>query len=402
MQLAFLAARRRAACVAGVVLLGLPVLALGFHAYAVRDRGPVVAERGEVRGGERQDLAPGLVHVRLRGEGYALGRQHGALLRPEIREMVRYLREELIGNPVSRDLMLLKAWQLDERSQARYRAEMRGVADGAGVAYADILLINTFDDLSHLLGCSSAVVLPEGGEPLRHARNLDYPIPRLARFKAIFDIDTRGIRMRTVGFPGYIGVLTGMSSRGLSLSSHTSSVRDNRLGTPSGLLYRQVLEESEDLQEMKLILSRARRTIGNNLAVADAQAGTAMAIELDADRLDTRPPEGGRLYVTNHFQTAAMQKHQNPRHYSPQSGSVARMSCLQRSLPPGRRLGPQDLMAAMSERGPGPAWYAPANDGTVQSVIMEPATGRLWVAQGQTTPVTAAGYLELSGPWLAR
>lgn len=394
------AARRRAALVAGSVLLLLPLLALGVHGYAVRDRGPAAAGTGlGDASGERQDLAPGLAHLRLRGEGHALGLRHGTLLRPEIREMVRTLRQEIIGSPVSRDLMLLKAWRLDEHVPARYRAEMRGVADGAGVDYADVLLLNTFDDLSHLLGCSSAVVLPEGGEPLRHGRNLDYPIPVLARYKAVFDIETRGVRVRTVGFPGYVGALTGMSSRGISLSSHTSHVARNRVGTPSGLLYRQVLEESQDLPEVKLILTRASRTIGNNLAVADAQAAAALGIELDAEQVAGREPQGGRLYVTNHFQVPAMQQHQEARVFAKESGSQARVACLQRSLPAGRRVGEADLTRALSEKGGAKGWRTPANPGTVQSVVMEPATGRLLVARGSAIPVTDGGYLELPGIW---
>lgn len=380
-------------------LLGVPALFLSLHAYAVADRGPAAEGGAASARGEVVTLRPGLFHVRLWGEGYALGQRHGTLLRGEVQGMVRYLRHDIIRSTASRDLLLLRAWQLDAKAPARLRAEMRGVADGAEVDYADVLLLNTYDDLLHVMGCSSAVVLPEGGEPLRHARNLDYPIAELARHKVVFDLHTRGVQLRTVGFPGYVGVLTGMSSRGLGLSSHTSKAERSRVGTPSGLLYRQVLEEAQDLAGIKAALGRAARTIGNNLALSDARNGTALALEFDAEQLLSRPPEEGRLYVTNHFQLPAMQRHQDARIYSAQSGSTARIGCLRRSLPPGQRAGSKAMLRALSETGGGTGWRTPANPGTVQSVLMEPATGHLWIATGLELPVTRGGHIEVPAAW---
>jgi isopenicillin-N N-acyltransferase-like protein len=395
---------RRLIGISLVLCVSLASLVGGLHAYAVHDRGPPAAQApAQTETGTRADLAQGLVHVRIAGEGYALGHAHGRLLRPEIGRMVSILSKDLIRTTVARDVMLLKAWRLDERAPARYRDEMRGVADGAGVQYADVLLINTFDDLMHLVGCSSAVVLPAGGEPLRHGRNLDYAIPALARFKAVFDIETRGLRLRTVGFPGYIGVLTGMNSRGLGLTSHTSATGAAAVGVPSGLVYRQMLEEGRDLPSMQAVLAASARTIGNNLALSDARAGAALALEFDAAHLAARGPEGGLLLVTNHFQIPAMQARQDRRWYAPESGSVARVACLARSLRPGRGAdhGDRALRLALSERGPGRAWRTPANPGTVQSVVMEPATGRLLVAKGLSLPVTEGGYVEVPARWPA-
>ena len=53
----------------------------------------------------------------------------------------------------------------------------------------------------------------------------------------------------------------------------------------------------------------------------------------------------------------------------------------------------------MSRRGGGKAWRTPANGGTVQAVVLEPADGRLWIAKGQAPPVTDGGYLALGPLW---
>lgn len=392
--------RRGLKAVAGL-MLALPLAGWSAHAWINHDRGPASQSlHGDQ--GAAEVLAPGLTRVRLKGEGYALGHQHGTLLKAEIQFMVRYLDEQLLGGGVSgtakRDLLLRKAWQLDAFIPARYRDEMRGIADGAGVRYADILLINCFDDLQYLAGCSSAVALPPTG-PVIHARNLDYGIPELAHHKVVFDLETRGVKLRTVGFPGYVGVLTGMSSRGLGLSSHTSSAFHEAVGIPTGILYRQMLEEGTDLASMKALLEKGPRTIGNNLALSDANRRRAMALEFDAQHLAQREPSGGRLFVTNHFQVASMHACQEQGWWAPTSGSNARVACLAAALPMDGPMDQAAVLKAMSEYGNTPAWRTPANRGTVQSVLMEPADGHLWIAKGQTPPVSAGGYLELAPAW---
>lgn len=392
--------RRRSLAVAALLVLGLPSAAWGTHAWINLDRGPAPQAARDAQG-SAETLAPGLVHVQLRGEGYALGHRHGELLKDEIRFLVRYLDERLLGGGLAgsakRDVLLRKAWQLDAFIPARYREEMRGVADGAGVNYADILLINTFDDLQHLAGCSTAVALPPEG-PVLQARNLDYGIPELARHKVVFDLETRGVRLRTVGFPGYIGALTGMSSRGLALTSHTSAARHERSGIPTGILYRQLLEEAPDLATVEARLEAAPRTIGNNLALSDGRRREALALEFDAEHLAERQPSKGRLLVTNHFQSPALADCQDAAWRAPGGGSAARIACLQADLPSGA-VDAEGLERAMSRRGGGRGWRTPANGGTVQAVVLEPADGRLWIAKGQAPPVTDGGYLALGPLW---
>lgn len=387
---------------AAVLVLGLPAAAWGGHAWINRDRGPAAPAGAPAGSGRAETLAPGLVEVHLSGEGYGLGLAHGRALGGEIRFLARYLDERLLGGGLAgaakRDVLLRKAWALDAFIPARYREEMRGVADSAGVSYADILLINTFDDLQHLAGCSTAVALPPEG-PVLQARNLDYGIPELARHKVVFDLETRGVRLRTVGFPGYIGVLTGMSSRGLALTSHTSAARHERTGIPTGILYRQLLEEAPDLAAVEARLQAAPRTIGNNLALSDGRRREALALEFDAEHLAARQPSNGRLLVTNHFQSPALADCQDAAWRAPGGGSAARIACLQADLPSDGAVDAEGLERAMSRRGGGRGWRNPANGGTVQAVVLEPADGRLWIAKGQAPPVTDGGYLALGPVW---
>jgi len=389
-----------------LLLLG-PLLALGgglglWHVHVNRDRGPRVPRTLESPW-ERRDLQPGVIHLKLRGEGYGLGYAQGSALKPEIREMARFLNEDLLGTGgvgrAKRDYLLRGAWKLDPFLAPRYREEIRGMSDATGVPYADLLLINTFDDLTHLSGCSSAVVLGRASSPLLHARNLDYPIPRLAQIKVVRDIETRGLRLRSFGFPGFIGVLTGMSSRGLGLSSHTSVSSRTQLGEPSATLYRRMLEDCGSLEEMRNLLNSAHRTMGNNLAISDGHRNQAWALEFDARGLAVRMSERGRLFVTNHFWDQELQRQQDRRWWVPGSGSQARVACLAQSLPPGQTPALTSMQVALRREGPGKAWRTPANPGTVQSVIMSPRDGQAWFATGSRLPVTRGTYLHLAPAW---
>lgn len=393
--------RRRLFVALGLALV-LPGALGAWHLWVNRDRGARVPSAAATPW-RREDPAPGVVHLELRGQGYGLGLAEGTAMKAEIREIARFLREDLLGKGVlgagSRDWLLSTAWKFEAFLAPRYREELRGMSDATGVPYADLLLINTFDDLQHVSGCSSAVVPGTEGQPLLHARNLDYPIARLARVKVVSDIENGGIRIRTFGFPGLIGALTGMSSRGLGLSSHTSASRRNRIGEPSVLLYRRMLEECGSLGQMQAVLEQAHRTMGNNLALSDGPRNRALALEFDAEAVEARQPEQGRLFVTNHFWSHALQRYQSEAWWTPRSGSQARVACLSRALPPGTGAIEETLQKALGLEGPGSAWRTPANRGTVQSVVMEPGTGRAWLATGTTLPVTRGTYLELGRAW---
>ncbi len=375
------------------VLVGAPVTLGAWHQWVNRDRGIRSVQTGSSPF-QREEPAPGVIHLQLRGEGYALGFAEGQALKPEILEIARFLREDVLTKgpigPFSRDWVLSRAWELDAFLAERFREELRGMSDASGVPYADLLILNTFDDLLHVARCSSAVVLGQGTKPLLHARNLDYSFHQLARVKVILDIETRGTRIRTIGFPGFIGSLTGMSSRGLSLTSHTSPSDRTQIGEPSGLLYRRMLEDGHTLEEMQSILNSAQRTMGNNLALSDASGNRALALEFDAKAVVTRNPDEGRLLVTNHYWSPDLQSHQNQWLWAPASGSQNRVARLAISLPSGSPANSKLLQEALARV---------ANQDTVQSVVMEPLSGRLWMAKRQTAPVAPGAYLELGPAW---
>lgn len=362
------------------------------HLLIGLDRG-IVAEGPRDGSFQREDLAPGVVRVSLGGEGYSLGFALGSALRREIRECVPGFQRDVLGaDPLgflARDGLLEKAWKLDALMPRRFREELRGVSDATGMPYADLLLVNVFDDLQYLSGCSSVVALADGSSALLHGRNADFALPRLAGVKIVLDIDTRGGKIRTIGFPGYIGAISGLSDRTLAVSGHTSISDRMGPGIPIGILYRMILEECRTLEEAEQLLRRARRTTGNNLAVSSAKENAAAVFEFDAYGVEKRGSFEGRLFAANHFATDPMRSRQPYGKWKIGSASMRRIWAMQEALASDQR----------PDRGAIEAALVSAADDTYQSVVMEPASGRIWLAAGRELSALEGTYLEIRPAW---
>jgi len=83
-----------------------------------------------------------------------------------------------------------------------------------------------------------------------------------------------------VGWAGFIGVLSGINERTISIGQIGAETTEATFrGEPMVFLMRRVLEEADDLDEATALIVGARRTVGVNYVVADANARRAVAIE---------------------------------------------------------------------------------------------------------------------------
>src|SRR5919202_4981424 len=326
---------------------------------------------------ERYD---GFVVVRLQGEPYELGLQHGVALRGEVWSLWRAC-ERLILNARGRAY----GWGLRQaligvaRLMERYippalRQEMRGVAHGSCLAYGNVLLLNCFDDLMNnlrifdrlagRLACSAFAAVGEraGDGTVVAGRNLDYwfrsdfaaagyePTAQLRRHVIVLVYEpAQGQPFVSVGWPGLVNVVTAQNAAGLALACLTSPAWSERpWGTPMPFLYRHLAQHAATLAEAEAYLRAARRTIGNNLLVASGAERDARVFELTARQIAVRAPEDGVVATTNQFQVPALAAEQAGlvRHSSPQR--LARLDAL---LADAR----QDLGEAIGVVG-GPQW----------------------------------------------
>ncbi len=270
------------------ILIGVSLLASAAWPIGVR-----AAEQPRVREIE------GLRVVWLSGSPFELGRQHGMLLREEVRASLRntlgffrrYLKVPLIRS-------LLVNWWLDSTwgPSARhvpegYLEELRGLAEGAGVPLRELHRLHAVPDRTYACANLAAWGRATGGGRLVHLRNLDWNIKAgVQRYAIVFVVRPTGTRaFINVGWAGFIGVLTGINERGISIGqvgAESADVTDD--GEPMVFLMRRVLEHAADLDHAADLIRTARRTVGVNYVIADAgvgrpgRAGRAIAIETTA------------------------------------------------------------------------------------------------------------------------
>jgi hypothetical protein len=183
-------------------------------------------------------------------------------------------------------------------------AEMRGVADAAGVQYEDVLVLNCWYEMeTRGFACRQLVVV--GGASadgrLIHGRNLDWLDygGRLRRNLVLLDCDL-GERARLALFvwPGMVGSLTGTSRSGITVALNQLGVR-RRLGEPIFLLMRRALEDATDTAGAVAVLEAAPVTAEAAIVVSGGRGGEAVCIEWFGGECRSYGPEEGILAADN-------------------------------------------------------------------------------------------------------
>lgn len=281
---------------------------------------------------ERHD---GLHLVKVKGSFHAMGLQHGALLRDEVRTgAMPYYRsffEKLVGRAALGPLGPLVWPALQGLVGKRVGGAMpdfavetiRGLAEGAGMPFDELFAGCTMPDsllwlaarlmelrapgpavvhrLSLGLGCTSAIAWGRATKDgkLYHARNLDYHgvgvWPRSQT--VLFHEPERGHRYVSVTAAGVaMGGVTAMNDAGLTLTvhQHMFSHLTKLGGMPVGVKGDVVMREATSLDEAEAIL-RASRPIGCwTYLVCDGKTNEVLCFEESPDRQRAYRFGGGR------------------------------------------------------------------------------------------------------------
>ncbi|HYC77995.1 MAG TPA: C45 family peptidase, partial [Planctomycetota bacterium] len=283
--------------------------------------------------------------LRLSGTPREQGYAHGYLLAEEIPAFFDRIVVELRLGPVK--LMTPKryeetalsfvtrrgAFSADEEEElagmlegmeARLGAPARSAALGRPITLDDLKAGNSFGDWIPI-SCSSLSTwgrfTADGGTAT--VRNFDYPPhPELAARALLIartPADPAKKAWATVGYPAFIGVLSGMSEAGVGLFVHDVNGRARPEGgrlVPRLLALRRTLEalDGKDAPAAALAALRSMDTyVGNNVHVTspwDGAHAPAGVVEYDGDEsrgegADLRGPEGDAVCCTNHFRLRA-------------------------------------------------------------------------------------------------
>lgn len=258
--------------------------------------------------------------------------------------------------------------------------ELDTIVKKTGVDRDLAIVGNTFTDLKKLGGCSALIIEPKHSatkEPL-FGRNLDYPtLGFLHEYSLLTIYRPKGKHaFASIGFPGFIGCLSGINDAGLTLavlevdSANDGSSGFDVKGVPYALSYRRVLEECTTVAEANKLLRSLKRTTFTNLAICDVNGGAVF--EMTPKTFVVRPSDDGICVCTNHFRTKELAKDMKCGRYEILSQC---RECDRIDLDEvGKRLG------AVGPRS--------KDDLTLQTMIFEPASLKLHLAIG--TPPTSS------------
>ncbi len=354
----------------------------------------------------------GFKYLRVGGTPEQMGEQQGETLRDEIRGMLDALNHHVLhGQPGIYGVGLRAAASALEGMMRRnvgqpYQREMRALARAANVPAREIFLLNCIDDvLANLfqlgelfgrLGCSVFAASPPQTEnsDLICGRNLDYFVPSAAgedtwaatnymkqHVVAVEYAPEDAHPFISIGWPGFIGVATGMNTAGLCVASLTVSTRRNwPWATPATFIYRSILEANDSLDGAITHLRHSRRTQGNNVLVGSLHDSTARIIEFTPWDFAVRAPTDGWICATNHFVSPGMIRRNS---HGVVFSSAERMERMTELCTPGRFDQPLTAGAVLTDqqlRVPQANEYCGIlNPCTIYSVVFAPQRNEAWL-----------------------
>ena len=249
---------------------------------------------------------PAVPVIELSGSGDRIGTAEVARQGPAIRTLHDdYLMRFLQGG-VARFVALSEANAFEAQLRPEHRAEVHALAAASHTDEREAMLGQCFLDIAQLSGCST-VALSSQASPdgvARFGRNLDFWSLDVAdKYTTLFVVhgDDGRYAYASVGWPGMIGVLSGMNEHGLCLAN-MEVPRSTRPPTamPYPLLYRTVLERCRTVDEAIHLLQTTPRQTANNLMLMDAAGDRAVA-EITPEGVNVRRPKGtAALISTNH------------------------------------------------------------------------------------------------------
>ncbi len=256
--------------------------------------------------------------IEVYGSHYQMGCQYGEACRDQIAHSVENARQLL--SDAYENLQLTwegariqarKYLPFAEERYPKYVEEMRGFADGAGLNFDDISVVNAMEavtmDALHLTKCTSLALAQErttSGHVLV-AHNEDW-LPEDEPDLAI-------IRARPDDAPPFLAMTygallpnIGFNAAGIAQCCDSVYATDSRIGTPRVIVSRAVLSAATPADAIRYTLS-AQRAAGYNHLIAH-ESGEMYNVEVSARRFAVLGSQDGSIAHTNHYLHPHMQE----------------------------------------------------------------------------------------------
>ena len=315
------------------------------------------------------------------------------------------------------DLGRFRFRHVDQGIPAYYQQELAGLARGfAPDPFESILpsyhrfvfLYAVYDialsfEKSPLIGCTTLAVGPEPiADPSQKqdgfatrgdvllARSFDFEAGEtFDRDKVVFLVKEPGrIPFASVGWPGFVGVVSGMNREGVALVVHGGRAKEPRAeGVPVVFSLRETLATAHDTDEAVKILSSHPVMVSHIVIVTDAKGDVAIVERAPGVPAFVRRQKG-RIATTNHFEGPLAEDARNleVRDKTSTLPRRARADVLLAALPSGPSVG--DMVSMLRDRSDAAGNPLPLGDRraldaliATHGVVFDTTARAMWVSE---------------------
>jgi isopenicillin-N N-acyltransferase like protein len=227
--------------------------------------------------------------LHLKGTPYEMGYQHGALLRESVRKnldtLLRVKGDVTLAElgPIKvkpRQLIEVIIGVQEDYVPEKYFQELEGLAAGASIPLQDARMANFIPELFHCSGFALMNSATKDGT-LYHGRVLDYAVDWGLQEHAVIIVaePEGGIPFVNVTYAGFIGSVTGMNAKHVSIGEMGGGGFGHWEGVPMAFLVREALEKGHDLDAAIAVFRDNPRTCQYFYVIADAKTNRAVGME---------------------------------------------------------------------------------------------------------------------------
>ena len=253
-----------------------------------------------------------------------------------------------------------------------------------------------------LVGCTSFATWNDRSKDslLTVGRNFDFYVgDDFAKNKIVaFYNPENGIPFMSVTWGGFAGVVSGMNTKGLTvtINANKSSIPSGA-ATPVSLVAREILQYASNISEAIAIAKKRKMFVSESFLISSASDNRAVVIEKTPDDLDVYESAGNEILCANHYQSKLLAAQELNQTQIKQSASLYRYERLQQLLHQIKRNTPQRTAEILRDyRGQNNADIGLTNEKALNqfishhSIIFQPQKLLVWIS---TSPWQLGSYV---------